>query len=162
MVVSSGAISLLEKPRTPLSVYCNALVHVPQCLQKFDGVKVCPFHIDSLWLTVPSQGCRPCPSSSLGRHHSQNNLSQSHWDASRCDNGYKRPSCAGKDQEKSAKREGERVLSLPVDVPTLHPLQPSGSYQSASRGRRQSNVASRTCQCAPSLPGVKMCLETTG
>ena len=35
---------------TPLFTYNNFFIHVPQCLQEFDGMKVCPFHIDSLWL----------------------------------------------------------------------------------------------------------------
>jgi len=34
----------------PLFTYDDFLVHVLQCLQEFDGMEVCPFHIDSLWL----------------------------------------------------------------------------------------------------------------
>jgi len=86
-------------------------------------------------VAVASRGCRPCPSSSLGGHHSHNNPScdsQSYQDTSRCGNSYKWPSCAGSGRETSDKgkaREfrGERTnfastparLFPPVDFTSL-------------------------------------------
>jgi len=44
------SLALHEVISAPLFTYDNFLVHILQCLQGFDGMRVCPFHIDSLWL----------------------------------------------------------------------------------------------------------------
>jgi len=72
---------LLEKHRI-LSPVLQALVHVPKCLQKFDGVKVGPSQRFRGWDRTQS-GCRPC-FLFIGWHHSQNKLSGATADASRC------------------------------------------------------------------------------
>jgi hypothetical protein len=45
----SESLVLHREIGTPHFTYYNPFVHVPQCLQEFDGMKECPFCIDPLW-----------------------------------------------------------------------------------------------------------------
>src|SRR5712671_2636927 len=70
----------------PLSTYNNIFVHVQWCLQEFNGQWEEGLSLSHRFpVAVASRGCCPCPSSSLGRHHSHNNPSydsQSYQDTS--------------------------------------------------------------------------------
>jgi hypothetical protein len=72
----------------PLITYYNPFVHVPQCLQELDGIEVCPFCIDSLWLWPVRDVIIALPLHLAGTVC----LSCGSWgprDTSRCDNGYR-------------------------------------------------------------------------